>query len=376
MTLILLIFLYLLFYYIFFIQSLWRGVRNNDSPKNSLSVNEFVSIIIPYRNEKENLIKSLTSISNQSFPRDRYEVLYVDDNSDDNGTKILRESINQDNIKVLHSPFKDSERAHKKKALQYAIEQAKGEIIITTDADCRHGIHWLSVMISCFDKTTGFVSGPVEFENSSNLFEKIQHLEFSSLILVGAGLIGIGSPIICNAANLGFRKSVFEKVGGYRDNINISSGDDEFLMQKIARETDYKVKFCSSKKAKSFTNPNKTLSEFYNQRKRWASKGFLYKDKRIVVKLVLIFLFYLGIPAQLLLGIYLNQIFLFSFFMSVFAKFFFEYRFMISASQKLFVKPKFSLFLLAELIHIPYIIIAGLTGLFGNYKWKGRKVKR
>ena len=165
-------------------------------------------------------------------------------------------------------------------------------------------------MTNYFDKETAFVSGPVEFESDGSLFHELQKLEFSSLILVGAGLIGIGKPIICNAANLGFRKSVFNEVGGYEDNLNLSSGDDEFLMQKIARETNYKVKFCFEKEAKSFTKPNNSISEFYQQRKRWASKGFHYKDYGIVLKLILIFLFYLSLPAQIILGLFLSKLYL------------------------------------------------------------------
>ncbi len=134
-------------------------------------------------------------------------------------------------------------------------------------------------------KNTAFVSGPVEFMSNGSFFYEIQKLEFSSLIFVGAGLIGIKSPIICNAANLGFRKSVFFEVGGYNDNLLLSSGDDEFLMQKIARQTNYDIKFCLNKNAIAYTLPNENLSQFYQQRKRWASKGFHYVDKSIVLKL-------------------------------------------------------------------------------------------
>ena len=375
MIILLLTFIFLLLYYLFFIISISKGMKSIQRSERSTVKSEFVSIIIPYRNEEENILKNLKSISNQKFPSNQYEVIYVDDNSEDNSTNIIN-SGKGINTKVLRSPYSIAERAHKKKALLHAIDQANGEIIITTDADCYHGNLWLSEMVNCFDENTGFVSGPVKFDKDSKIFERLQQLEFSSLILVGAGLIGIKSPIICNAANLGFRKSVFTAVGGYSDNLDVSSGDDEFLMQKIAHDTDYKVKFCLSKNAISYTNPNESLFQFYQQRKRWASKGFLYKDIRIIFKLVLIFLFYSSIPIQIMLGIVYDNIFLISALGSFTLKFIYEYKFISTYSETLFNKPKFSLFFIAEILHIPYIIIAGLSGLFGNYEWKGRKIQR
>ena len=376
MLFLIIIFLLLLFYYINFIISLYRGIKKAALLKKTNDKEDFVSIIIPFRNEKDNLIKSLKSVTSQSYPKNRYEVIYIDDNSNDESSSIIMNWQGDENIRLLKSPYSNSDKAHKKKAMNYALGESRGEIIITTDADCYHGKDWLSEMVSCFDKQTGFVSGPVKFDGKSDFFDRIQELEFSSLILVGAGLIGNNSPIICNAANSGFRKSIFQQVGGYQDNLNISSGDDEFLMQKIARETTYNVKFCYSRDAVSFTSPNKTISQFYNQRKRWASKGFYYKDWKIILKLVLIFLFYLGIPIQIVLGVFYENFFLYSALISFISKFYFEYRFIHSEFNTLFDKPGFMLFLASELLHIPYIITAGISGLFGNYQWKGRKIKR
>lgn len=164
-------------------------------------------------------------------------------------------------------------------------------------------------MINKFDSETAFVSGPVEFIDDEELFSKMQRLEFSSLIIVGAALIGIKEPIICNAANLGFRKSVFKLVNGYEDNLNLSSGDDEFLMQKISSQTDYKIKFCFDKNAISYTNPNSTFKDFISQRKRWSSKSFYYVKKSITFMLALIYLFYLSFLIQFLLGLFLTNYF-------------------------------------------------------------------
>lgn len=376
MTILVILFSFLLFYYIFFLFEIHRGLKKVSDKPNIINNNEFISVIIPFRNESENILQSLNSLLNQSLLKTRYEVIYIDDNSDDNSFEILTKADKPENFILLKSPFSTEERGHKKQALKYAIEKANGEIIVTTDADCYHNESWLKILTNYFDKQTAFVSGPVEFESNGTIFQDLQKLEFSSLILVGAGLIGINKPIICNAANLGFRKSVFNNVGGYEDNLNLSSGDDEFLMQKISRKTDYKIKFCFNNGAKAFTNANISISDFYQQRKRWASKGFHYRDYGIVLKLTVIFLFYLSLPVQFFLGLFFNQLFLFTFVLSLTLKFIIEYRIVNFDRNSLFAKTSLKLFLLAELVHIPYILISGITGIFGNYQWKGRKVKR
>ncbi|PID56952.1 MAG: hypothetical protein CR986_09750 [Ignavibacteriae bacterium] len=378
MIILVFLFIFLLFFYLYFLDNISKGINKLNSNQNNCSIQEvsFISVIIPFRNEEDNLKRSVESISSQIFPKDKYEVIYIDDNSDDNSIAILESLEKLNDIKILKSPSSLEDRAHKKKALKFAIDNAKGDIIITTDADCFHGSDWLKTMAATFSSETGFVSGPVQFVARNNLFQKLQELEFSGLILVGAGLIGIEQPIICNAANLGFRKNVFDFVGGYEDNLNISSGDDEFLMQKINKNTNYKVNFCFNQKATSFTNPNESLAQFYQQRKRWASKGFYYLDNKITVLLILIFFFYLSLPIQLFLGLFSNQIFIYTFLFSLILKFIFEYRILFINSKKLFTKPKFLVFIIAEFFHIPYIIISGIAGTFGNYKWKGRKIKR
>ena len=238
---------------------------------------EFVSIIIPFRNERENLPANLKSLESQDYPNNNYEVIYVNDSSTDDSVEILANKIKTENIKVISVPEKYIPNAHKKRAIRYGIENAKGEIIITSDADCNYNNNWLRTLLKYMDDKTAFISGPVEFEDNGNIFGAIQKLEFAGLVIVGAGLIGINRPTICNAANIAYRRKVFDEVNGFYDQFGLSSGDDELLMQKIWKETNYKIKFCPEKRAIVKTAPNKNLTEFYQQRKRWASKGLYYK---------------------------------------------------------------------------------------------------
>ena len=369
-------FLLFLLHYLFFLQRIFRGLNNLKLNLNEKLPYEFISIIIPFRNEEANILASLKSIESQLYPKEKYEVIYVNDFSEDNSLELLASNIKKDNIRVLSVPEDFSKNAHKKRAVRYGIESAKGDIIVTTDADCIHDEEWLKSLVLSFDSVTGFVSGPVEFEIDNGLFSEFQKLEFAGLVLCGAGLIGAGHPTICNAANIAYRKKVFDEVGGFKDQMNLSSGDDELLMQKIAKDSDFKVKFNIDKKAIVKTSANKTFGDFYQQRKRWASKGLFYSDKTLVLKLILIYLFYVGLAAQIFLGLFYYPHFLLSFFISILLKNIYEFRILVKGKTILFNNLQLKHFLAAEILQIPYLIVIGLVGAFGNYLWKARKVKR
>ena len=377
MEIVLLIFLSgLLINYLVFLSILYAGLKRLPKKQEKIIQSEFVSVIIPFRNESQNILASLESISAQDYPADKFEVIYVNDVSNDDSYEKLMRADKPDNFKVLSISDHSQGRAYKKKAVSLGIENAKGEIIVTTDADCQHDKSWLSSLLSQFDNKTGFVSGPVRFVPENNLFSKVQALEFASLVISGAGLIGIKKPTICNGANLAFRKSLFKSLHGYSDQMHLSSGEDELLMQKISRETDYSVKFIWEKNAVVTTNPNKNLHDFIQQRKRWASKSLFYKDNLLIAKLAMIYLFFVSLIVQLVLAVFLSKIFIFSFIIFLLLKFVFEYKVISIGSDFLFPRKLLKYFFVTEVFQIIYIIIAGVQGVFGNFNWKGRELTR
>jgi cellulose synthase/poly-beta-1,6-N-acetylglucosamine synthase-like glycosyltransferase len=370
------IFVILLLHYAYFLIGILTGLKRLKYNNVSKTNNDFISIIIPFRNESHNILKSLKSIEGLNYPKDKYEVIYINDSSDDDSFEKVSSENKSGNIRVISVPDDFSENAHKKRAVRFGIENSRGDIIFTTDADCIHQPEWIRNMLNCFDENTGFISGPVEFYDGKNAWEGVQKLEFAGLVLAGAGLIGKNRPIICNAANIAYRKKAFEAVNGFNDNMSLSSGDDEFLMQKIWKETSYKVKFCMNREAVVKTDANKTFGQFYNQRKRWASKGLFYTDKLLVFKLVLIFFFYAGLFIMPFLAAFVSKIYLLIFAVSIIIKFLLEYKILNTGSRLLFSNNILKNFYMAELLQVPYIIIAGISGLFGNFTWKERKVKR
>ncbi len=362
-------------HYFFFIRTIYKGLTKLHDSTPGKKTSYFVTLIIPFRNESENILNNLKSIESQSFSDDKFEVIYVNDNSTDDSLTKLETAIKKSNIKIL-DVNNTYAKAHKKRAIEKAIEKAKGEIIVTSDADCDYNTGWIETIVGCFDETTGFVSGGVDFYSDGTVFQDLQQLEFSGLIIAGAGLIGAGKPTICSAANIAFLKKAFNLVGGYSDNLNLSSGDDEILMQKIHANTNYKIKFCTNINALVKTKPNRNFSDFFNQRKRWSSKSLFYQNKLLIFQLILIFFFFLSIILELLFGLFYNSIFYLLFILFFSVKILVEFFVMKKGSKIIYNRGKLSRFLIAELFHIPYIILSAVSGLAGNYNWKGRRIKR
>lgn len=370
-----LILILLALHYAYFIVRVYVGLIALKKSSNLKESDELVSVIIPLRNESGNIESLCNSLNSQTLSKAKFEIIFIDDNSDDDTyDKLLKHK--PDNSKIIRVKNGRNNQARKKKALIEGVKNASDPIIISTDADCSFYSCWLEVMSKYFDEKTAIVAGPVDLKSDGSLFSKIQRLEFAGLILTGAGLIGINNPTICSAANFAYRKSVFEEVDGFNDQLGFTSGDDDLFLQKVASLTNYKIKFAYEKKAMVTTHPRPNVGEFLQQRKRWASKSLFYNNKLLVLKIILIFLFYLGLILQLIGGLFFDSLLFITFGLSLLVKIIVEYLVLNYGSKTLYDRKILRPFILAEIVQIPYIIISAIGGLFGNFKWKGDVLKR
>lgn len=336
-----------------------------------------ISIIVPARNEEKNIDHILKKLSQQNYPKENFEIIVVDDNSDDNTAEKITAFINQYpeyQIQFIQLSGENPAEAYKKKAITKAIEAAIGELIITTDADCTMNKNWLQSFVSFYivDKPQ-MVVGPVSFHNESSIFEKLQSFEFLSLIAITAGAIRIRKPIMCNGANLAYQKSAFMKVGGF-GNDRFSSGDDVFLLLKIKQQFGNKsVRFLKDLDAIVFTKPKKNLKEFIHQRVRWASKNKVY-DKKILLVSFTVYMTNLLLILGLILSIFFSSIFKIVV-ISMIIKMLVDIPILFGITK--FVNQRKMMFYAFPLIILYpiYIIITGALGIIGNYQWKGRKIK-
>lgn len=333
-----------------------------------------VSILIAARNEEENIARTIDAILNQNYPNSQLELIIVDDHSTDRTAEIVR-SYGDRGVKLLQLQVGDKLNSYKKYAITKAIEMASGEIIVTTDADCRMGRNWIRTIMAYFDQNNSFlVSSPVAYSEEKSKFEELQTLEFLYLIGLGAAGIGNGNPTTCNGANLAYRRDVFFEMGGFKGIDNLASGDDELFLHKVAEMYADRIGFCKSREAIVYTDAKPDLASFISQRKRWASKSTKYKDKKVIVLGVCIWLFNLALICSLL-GFLLLLPALNWWLLTAFGlKMLVELLFMIPVLS--FAKRsellKYLPFL--TIIHTFYLVYIGVAGNIGKYDWKGRQV--
>lgn len=351
-----------------------------------------VSVIIPARDEAASITRCLESVFAGDYPEDRFEVIVVDDLSRDATPELVREMMRRVNLasvaagheggaeaperlRLLQMPENlERTRAHKKRAIEKGIGLARGEIILTTDADCVVPPGWVRAMAEAFDEGTALVSGPVLYP-TGGAWANVLALEFLGLVAVGAGAIGIGRPNICNGANVAYRKDVFEALEGFRGIDHLTSGDDELLMQKIAYTTAWGVRFCADRRAAVLTAAPASLRAFFEQRRRWASKGAHYQHAPVVAAVLAVYAFYVALLAGLL-ALPLAPALAGPLLGALALKVLPEAALLVPACRRAGRMRLMAYFLPAQILQLPYVVFIGAAGALGGYTWKGRRVQR
>ncbi|MCJ0741278.1 glycosyltransferase family 2 protein [Pedobacter montanisoli] len=333
-----------------------------------------VSIIIAARNEEDKIEATISDVLNQNYNKDLFELIIIDDNSTDSTASIIS-SYADKGVILLQLKEDKLINSYKKKAIQTAIGQAKGSLIITTDADCRMDSDWLKTIVNYYEEN-GFkmISSPVAYFQEKNWFENAQSLEFSYLIGLGASTIGNKNPSTCNGANLAYEKKAFFEVGGFTGIDDLASGDDELLLHKMAALYGNKIGFLKNREAVVYTHAKPNLKEFIQQRRRWASKSTRYKEKSVIILGVSIWLFNLSIIVNALLAIFFPESLPFLLF-QLGIKFVAEFIFLYKVTDFFKRRTLLGLLPVLTLLHIIYIVYIGIAGNSGKYNWKGRMVK-
>lgn len=347
----------------------WHELKPFSNTSHELSIK--ISVIIPARNEEENIGKLLSSLENQTYPKHLFEVIVVDDYSADNTATI----VNSYSIAKLIRLELDNINSYKKKAIETGIAAASGGLIVTTDADCIVQETWLRTIAAFKEKTNAvFIAAPVVMENDSTLLQTFQALDF--LVLQGITAASVQKRIhnMCNGANLAYERKAFFEVNGFAGIDHIASGDDMLLMQKIAKRFPGKISYLLSNEAIVFTQAAKTWKDFFSQRIRWASKATNYDDIKIFCTLFLVYFFNCALLALFITGFWMNFLWL-GLVGTLILKTIIELTFIYPVAKFYNKQKLLSLFPLFQPLHIVYTVIAGWLGVFGSFEWKGRQVK-
>ena len=317
-----------------------------------------VTVIIPFRNEANNLSVLLNGLLKQSHKK--IEILLINDHSTDDYHKEL-EQIQDGNWRILDL----EEGEGKKAAIDFGISKAKYNHILLSDADCTHGHNWVESMLSqAIKNDLDWLGGPVNYKTETKFSSFFQSLESAYLVLLSGWLIKLRKPATSNGANIYLKKSTFLEIDGFKGLLKTPSGDDELLMQKM-KKYKKELSYCFSSDAIVTTSPSENWNQMINQRRRWASKlkYNLNYTNWIVAALVFFFhsfiifnvIYYPILSISLILARLLTEYYtanrLFKFFKNDF---------------------NIGYFFISFLLYPLYAIFMATITQVGHFKWKGR----
>lgn len=253
---------------------LFVGIYSASLPKlhSTNSMNPSVTIIVSLRNESTNIGVLLEGLQALKYPENLLEIILVNDHSTDSTYEDLL-MFQSSQITILNN-----EGAGKKRAIETGVEVAKGDWVAVTDADCIIPKTWLSSMVKSITDNSKMILGPVFISDTNSFLGSLQAIEFLGLQGATAGSAGMRKPISANAANMLFRKDVFEEVNPYVDNYELKTGDDQFLLMAISSRYSNSVVYSKRKESIVLTKPVDNFRQYMSQRIRWASKGSSYSQ--------------------------------------------------------------------------------------------------
>lgn len=340
------------------------GLLHGEPPK--------ISVIIAARNEADNIATLLNGLANQSYPKALFEVIVVDDHSTDNTAEIVRAASLQ-NLQLINLAG-DARSSSKKKAIAAGIDKSRGELLVTTDADCLVPVNWLTTIANLYqEKRPAFIAAPVAYQYNNTLVEIFQTIDFLTLQGITAASVEASFHSMCNGANLAYTPTAYDDVNGFAGVDHIASGDDMLLMYKIWKQNPKRVSYLKSKEAIVSTRPMSTWKDFFWQRIRWASKTVHYDDKRVFWSLLLVYLFNVFFLV-LFIGGFWNSLYWSVALLLWIGKTTVEFPFVYAVAKFYQQQKILSWFFFLQPLHILYTISIGLLSQWRSYEWKGRKV--
>ncbi len=329
-----------------------------------------VSILIAARNESSGIRATLDSVLAQDYDGE-WDVWVADDRSTDDTPEILEEYASREpRLHVLSIEEIPEGVSPKKHALSRLIEACDGEILCLTDADCIVQPSWIGGIVAEFEPGIELVAGHSYIPTTSKSSVLICMQAVETLIYRVAGTAGLAMhlPLTSTGNNLAYRKSFFKSVNGFENVLKIQSGDDDLLMQKLATDRPWAMRYCIAESTFVTTNGKETLHELWEQRKRWASKTIYYSPK-IVFVLTMVFLFLTMQCVAALLAPFSIGI-LIAFAATFVAKCIGDLVLILRGLRIFKQEHLLKWCIPVEIIHAPFTVLAVLFGLFGRFKWK------
>ncbi|OLY94150.1 Glycosyltransferase, catalytic subunit of cellulose synthase and poly-beta-1,6-N-acetylglucosamine synthase [Cnuella takakiae] len=333
----------------------------------------FISVIIAARNEAAHLPLLLEALNGQTLPTSRFEVIVVDDYSTDNTAAAVRCFLSE-RVRMIQ-PIVGANQSSKKKAIEAGVAQAKGSLVVVTDADCLPPPRWLELMTGFYcQKRPAFIVAPVCFTANNTLLGIFQSLDFMMLQGITAASVQAGAHSMCNGANLAYEREAFHQVGGFTGIDARASGDDMLLLYKIWQKQPLRIHYLRHPGAIMPTPAQQSWRSFFRQRIRWSSKATYYQDKRITAVLFFVYGFNCWVGALLITAFFQPQYWIAAL-TCLATKTAVEMTFLFPVARFFRQQALLWYFPLLQPLHIGYTIAIGLLSRKKSYEWKGRRTQ-
>lgn len=217
-----------------------------------------ISVIIPAFNESGNITKSIKSVLNVDYPREKLEIIVVDDGSKDDTFEQAKKNEGK-TIKI----FKKN-HSGKAETVNYGVKKSGGELVMVLDADTFPDKECFKNIIDYFDDPKIMAALPlIKIWKPKNLIERCQAMEYTITALTKKTFFFMGS-MNCTPAGAFIRKSFIEKYGGFSS----ETLTEDFEMGMRIQSKNYQI--AQSIKSKVYTIVPNGIKKLIRQRIRWS----------------------------------------------------------------------------------------------------------
>lgn len=219
-----------------------------------------VTIVVPCYNEEETIEKTVNSLLELDYPKDKITIFLIDDGSIDNTWNKLKTFENYSNVKIFHK-----ENGGKHTALNLALEHSTAEFFGCLDSDSLVHNQALKRILKYFeyDHRNMAILPSVVVYNPKTIIQTAQKIEYDIAVYIKKMLGFMGGIQVTPGPFSIFRKKVFNELGHYRKAHNTEDQEIALRMQ----EHGYKIDHCSD--AFVYTIAPDSVIKLYRQRLRW-----------------------------------------------------------------------------------------------------------
>lgn len=260
-------------YYLFFL--FFFSLKKETSPSHK-QLN--ISVLICARNEEQQIQKNLPFIINQDY--NNFEIVLINDASTDHTLQIFeRFKAKHQIITVVDVKPNEAFWANKKYALTLGIKASKHDFLVFTDADCKpSSTQWLKELSGHFSNNKSIILGYGGYAKiKGSYLNKLIRYETVLTALQYFSFANLGLPYMGVGRNMAYRKELFFNNSGFKNHMQIRSGDDDLFINEVANNTN--VSTCISPESFTRSVPKMTIKEWWLQKRRHISTAAYYKKK-------------------------------------------------------------------------------------------------